>query len=399
MSDLGDPTSYLRAVRGRPRASARTGTRSARSSTCSPTPTPTSSTASSSTRASARAGTASRTPRRSTGCTSAASLLTLGTDGGRAPARAVREPRGPRGRRGRRGAGGPGRQAQARLGPDLRQALIRGPCGSCSPTTTASRPRASRPCGARCWRSRTSSSRSSRPTPTARRSARGITTRRPLWVRGGRLRRRHGRLRHRRHAGRLRALRRARAGRGLPGRADRLRHQPRLQPRRRHLLLGHRRRRDRGHRARAPGDRRLAAVARARDGLPARPPLRVRRRGRVHRARGRGDRRRPAARRHAAQPQLPRGRDRGRRGRPARQAHLPRRARRSRTSSPAARQYRIYGDAPDYERQEGTDLAAVADGRVAVTPIHFDLTDEPGIETLQAYDLARLLEPAAEELQ
>ena len=62
------------------------------------------------------------------------------------------------------------------------------------------------------------------------------------------------------------------------------------------------------------------------------------------------------------------------------------------------RQYRIYGDAPDYERQEGTDLAAVADGRVAVTPIHFDLTDEPGIETLQAYDLARLLAPAAEEI-
>src|SRR5215204_41288 len=63
------------------------------------------------------------------------------------------------------------------------------------------------------------------------------------------------------------------------------------------------------------------------------------------------------------------------------------------------RQYRIYGDAPDYERQEGTDLAAVADGRVAVTPIHFDLTDEPGIETLRAYDLARLLAPAAREIE
>jgi 5'-nucleotidase len=63
------------------------------------------------------------------------------------------------------------------------------------------------------------------------------------------------------------------------------------------------------------------------------------------------------------------------------------------------RQYRIYGDLPDYERQEGTDLAAVADGRVAVTPIHFDLTDEPGIETLQAYDLARLLAPAAREVE
>jgi 5'-nucleotidase len=66
---------------------------------------------------------------------------------------------------------------------------------------------------------------------------------------------------------------------------------------------------------------------------------------------------------------------------------------------PRRRQYRIYGDTPDYERQEGTDLAAVADGRVAVTPIHFDLTDEPGIETLQAYDLARLLAPAAREVE
>jgi 5'-nucleotidase len=63
------------------------------------------------------------------------------------------------------------------------------------------------------------------------------------------------------------------------------------------------------------------------------------------------------------------------------------------------RQYRIYGDSPDYEHQDGTDLAAVADGRVAVTPIHFDLTDEPGIETLRAYDLARLLAPAARELE
>jgi 5'-nucleotidase len=63
------------------------------------------------------------------------------------------------------------------------------------------------------------------------------------------------------------------------------------------------------------------------------------------------------------------------------------------------RQYRIYGDAPDYERQAGTDLAAVADGKVAVTPIHFDLTDVPGIETLQSYDLARMLAPAASGLE
>jgi len=62
------------------------------------------------------------------------------------------------------------------------------------------------------------------------------------------------------------------------------------------------------------------------------------------------------------------------------------------------KQYRIYGDTPDYHRDEGTDLAAIAEGRIAVTPLHFDLTDEPGIETLQAYDLARLLAPAAEEV-
>ena len=62
------------------------------------------------------------------------------------------------------------------------------------------------------------------------------------------------------------------------------------------------------------------------------------------------------------------------------------------------RQYRIYGDSPDYHHEDGTDLAAIAERRVAVTPLHFDLTDRPGIETLQAYDLARLLAPAAEKL-
>jgi 5'-nucleotidase len=62
------------------------------------------------------------------------------------------------------------------------------------------------------------------------------------------------------------------------------------------------------------------------------------------------------------------------------------------------RLYRIYGDA-SYEREEtGTDLAAVEAGRIAVTPIHFDLTDHEGISTLQRYDLARLIEPAAEEV-
>ena len=62
------------------------------------------------------------------------------------------------------------------------------------------------------------------------------------------------------------------------------------------------------------------------------------------------------------------------------------------------KQYRIYGDAPGYHHEAGTDLAAIAEGRIAVTPLHFDLTDRPGIETLRMYDLARLLEPAAREV-
>ncbi len=62
------------------------------------------------------------------------------------------------------------------------------------------------------------------------------------------------------------------------------------------------------------------------------------------------------------------------------------------------RQYRIYGDA-SFERDEtGTDLAAVAAGQIAVTPIHFDLTDRDGLDALERYDLARLIAPAAEEV-
>jgi 5'-nucleotidase len=62
------------------------------------------------------------------------------------------------------------------------------------------------------------------------------------------------------------------------------------------------------------------------------------------------------------------------------------------------RQYRIYGDA-SFERDEtGTDLAAVAKGKIAVTPVHFDLTDRDGLSVLERYDLERLTEPAASEV-
>jgi 5'-nucleotidase len=62
------------------------------------------------------------------------------------------------------------------------------------------------------------------------------------------------------------------------------------------------------------------------------------------------------------------------------------------------RLYRIYGDATFESDETGTDLAAIAQGKIAVTPIHFDLTDHEGLTALQRYDLARLIAPAAEEV-
>ena len=59
------------------------------------------------------------------------------------------------------------------------------------------------------------------------------------------------------------------------------------------------------------------------------------------------------------------------------------------------RRYRIYGDEPSYHHHDGTDFAAIAEGCVAVTPIHFDLTDEAGILALAGFDLDGLLRPAA----
>jgi 5'-nucleotidase len=60
--------------------------------------------------------------------------------------------------------------------------------------------------------------------------------------------------------------------------------------------------------------------------------------------------------------------------------------------------YRIYGDASFGSDETGTDLAAIAAGQIAVTPIHFDLTDRDGLDALQRYDLARLIAPAADEV-
>ncbi len=62
---------------------------------------------------------------------------------------------------------------------------------------------------------------------------------------------------------------------------------------------------------------------------------------------------------------------------------------------PGRRRFSIYGEDHGFKDEAGTDLAALAAGRIAVTPLHFDLTYEPGIEALGARDLSQLLEAGA----
>jgi 5'-nucleotidase len=64
----------------------------------------------------------------------------------------------------------------------------------------------------------------------------------------------------------------------------------------------------------------------------------------------------------------------------------------------ARRQYWIYGSEAEHSfvAGDGTDLEAVRAGKIAVTPLHFDLTDIAGMDALRRYDLARMLAPAVE---
>jgi 5'-nucleotidase len=55
------------------------------------------------------------------------------------------------------------------------------------------------------------------------------------------------------------------------------------------------------------------------------------------------------------------------------------------------RRYEIYGWKPGYEEIDGTDLYAVAQGRIAVTPIHFDLTDHGGLQRLRGWGFKEML--------
>jgi 5'-nucleotidase len=61
------------------------------------------------------------------------------------------------------------------------------------------------------------------------------------------------------------------------------------------------------------------------------------------------------------------------------------------------RRYWIYGSDPGFHDEPGTDLAAVAAGRIAVTPIHFDLTHRPSLELLREFDFNELFVPLSPE--
>jgi 5'-nucleotidase len=55
------------------------------------------------------------------------------------------------------------------------------------------------------------------------------------------------------------------------------------------------------------------------------------------------------------------------------------------------RLFNVYGEGSDHADEPGTDLAAIAAGRISVTPIHFDLTAHPGIAGLAEFDLNQLV--------
>jgi 5'-nucleotidase len=59
--------------------------------------------------------------------------------------------------------------------------------------------------------------------------------------------------------------------------------------------------------------------------------------------------------------------------------------------------YEIYGFEPSFEDEVGSDLSAIAQGRISVTPVHFDLTDHGGIGSLRERDLESMLDSAAPE--
>jgi 5'-nucleotidase len=60
--------------------------------------------------------------------------------------------------------------------------------------------------------------------------------------------------------------------------------------------------------------------------------------------------------------------------------------------------YQIYGYEPSFEDERGSDLSAIAHDRIAVTPVHFDLTDRSSLDRLRKWDFEGMLGRAAESV-
>lgn len=59
-----------------------------------------------------------------------------------------------------------------------------------------------------------------------------------------------------------------------------------------------------------------------------------------------------------------------------------------RTDPMGRKYYWLGGDIPDDGLHEGTDLLAVSEGRISVTPVHLDLTSFDGIKTVLGWNLS-----------
>ncbi len=57
----------------------------------------------------------------------------------------------------------------------------------------------------------------------------------------------------------------------------------------------------------------------------------------------------------------------------------------------ARRRFTIYGKSASYQREDGTDFAAIEAGEISVTPMHFDLTDIDEMGNLERMRVAELL--------
>ena len=224
--------------------------------------------------------------------------------------------------------------------------------------------------------------------------ARSITTRRPLWV--------HevpfadGSVGYATDGTPVDCVRLAHLGldRRLPRRLRRRGHQPWGQPRRRHHLLGHGGRGARGRSCSgcrrspsrsSPAPGRLTSASTAAFASTSPPRFAA---GLVERIEDV-----PLPANTLLNVNVPAGPPDRRRGHQPGQAHLRGRAAPRGRGGPR-RRYWVYGSDPGFHDEPGTDLSAVAAGRVAVTPIHFDLTDRPGLQALRGFDLQALLEPA-----